>query len=79
MKRVILSVLLVGGFLFSQKLSDDPVQVKDALLESILYQKKQAEQIDELTVVINRIATDLKKIETAAQLDSLKEVYKLKD
>jgi len=77
MKKIIVLLAILSSFCFSQKLSDDPQQVKDALLESTLIQQKQSEQIEQLMTTLSRIADDLKKIETKAQLDSLKQVYKL--
>jgi hypothetical protein len=81
MKRIkLLIVLLVFLPLMasSEQDTDDLQKVKDALINSVMYCQQLEKQNANLNATIQKIAVDLKGVQTINQLDSLKIVYGIK-
>jgi hydroxyethylthiazole kinase-like sugar kinase family protein len=58
--------------------TDDMQKVKDALVNSVIYCQSLEKQVANMNATIQKVAEDLRKVETIEQLDSLKVVYGIK-
>jgi hypothetical protein len=77
MKRIILAVLVLVGFVFAQGLGSDPQKVKDAYVDCTLYAQQLAMENAALKATLEIVKNDLARIKTVDQLDSLRIAYKI--
>ena len=69
----------MSSLLFAQKLGDDPQRVKDAFVDCTLRLSEALEENARMQNALAKIESDLIRIETKEQLDSLKIAYGLKE
>ena len=77
MKKIFFGFLFLSSLLFAQKLGDDPQRVKDAFVDCTLRLSEVLEENARMQNVLAKIESDLIRIETKVQLDSLKNAYGL--
>ena len=74
--RILIVLLFLLPFLAgSQQNTDDLQKVKDALVNSVIYCQELEKQNANLNATLQKVADDLRIIETIEQLDSLKIIY----
>jgi hypothetical protein len=76
--KILITLLFLTGITIAQDMSNDLQKVKDALVNQVLYTQELEKQNANLNATIQKVAEDLKKVETIEQLDSLKIVYGIK-
>jgi len=78
-KNTIATLILFSVISFAQQeakeQTEDLQKVKDALVNSTLYVQELQKQNNELNIILQRVANDLKNVKTIMQLDSLKKAY----
>jgi len=77
MKKIFFGFLFLSSLLFAQKLGDDPQLVKNAFVDCTLRLNEVMEENARMQNVLAKIESDLIRIETKVQLDSLKNAYGL--
>jgi hypothetical protein len=78
LRILIVMLFLTTGTALTQQKPDDLQKVKDALINSVLYSQELEKQNANLNATIQKVAEDLRNVNTIEQLDSLKIVYGIK-